>query len=81
MLTATNSNGPAFTTRSQTSQKHQTTMDMRPSNTPSIMNAATSDLTTVETTPDITLKPLIADRHEALLQMQRMDPFCKHISK
>ena len=26
-------------------------------------------------------KPLTSDRHEALLQMQRMDPFCKHISK
>ena len=33
------------------------------------------------TTQDITLKPLTADRHKALLQMQRTDPFCKHISK
>ena len=32
-----------------------------------------------ETTP--TPKPLTADRLEALLQMQRTDPFCKHISK
>ena len=28
-----------------------------------------------------TPKPLTADRLEALLQMQRTDPFCKHISK
>ena len=27
------------------------------------------------------LKPLTADRHEALLQMQKMDPFCKCITK
>ena len=33
--------------------------------------------------PEATLtpKPLAADRLEALLQMQRTDPFCKHISK
>ena len=81
MLTATNLNGPSFNTRSQTSQKCQTTMDMRPSNTPSIMKPATFDLTTVDTNPDITLKHLTANRHDALLQMQRTDPFCKHISK
>ena len=28
-----------------------------------------------------TPKPLTADRLEALLQMQRTDPFCRHISK
>ena len=81
MLTATNSDGPAFNIRSQTSQQCQTTMDTRPSNTPSIMNPATSGLTTVETNPDITVKHFIDNRHEALLQMQRMDPFCKCISK
>ena len=27
------------------------------------------------------MKPLTSERHEALLQMQRMDPFCKCISK
>ena len=32
-----------------------------------------------EATP--TTKPLITDRLQALLQMQRTDPFCKHISK
>ena len=45
MLTTTNLNVPAFNTRSQTSQQHQTTMGMRQSNTPSIMNPPTSDLT------------------------------------
>ena len=81
MFTATNLDGPTFNTRSQTSQQCQTAMDTRPSNTPSIMNPATSDLTTVETNLDITQKPLTANRHEALLQMQRTDPFCKCISK
>ena len=37
----------------------------------------TPDIPTVETTQDITPKPLTADRHEALLQMQKTDPFCK----
>ena len=69
MLTATNSDGPAFNTRSKTSQQCQTTKDTRLSNTPTIIQPATSDLTTVETTQDITLKLLTADRHEVLLQM------------
>ena len=56
-------------------------MDMGPLNTLSITNPVTSDLITVEITLDITPQPLIADRHEALLQMQRADPFCKCISK
>ena len=56
-------------------------MDTQPSSTQSIKKPVTPDLTTVETTQDITLKPLTADRHESLLQMQRMDPFCKCISK
>ena len=30
---------------------------------------------------DITPKPLTVDRHVALLQMQKIDPFCKHISR
>ena len=80
MLTVTNLAGPAFNTRSNASQ-HQRTMDTRPLNTPSITISVTSDLTSVEATQDITPKPLTANRHEALLQMQRMDPFCKCISK
>ena len=79
MLTATSSDRPAFNTQSQTSQWYQTTKDT--SNTPSISNPATSVFTTVETAWDITPKPLTAKRHEALLQMQRTDSFCKHISK
>ena len=75
MLTATNSDGPAFNTRSQTSQHHQTPQDTGPSHTPSISNPSTFDLTAVETTQDITTKPLTADRHEALLQIPRTDPF------
>ena len=35
----------------------------------------------METTQDITPKPLTANRYKALLHMQRTDPFCKHISK
>ena len=81
MFTATNLDGPAFNTRSKTSQQSQTPKDTRPLNTPSILKPTTSDFTTVETTWDITPKPLTADRHEALLQMQRMDPFCKYVSK
>ena len=45
------------------------------------MKTATSDFTAVETTEEITLEPLTANRHEALLQMYRPDPFCKCISK
>ena len=56
-------------------------MDTRPSNTPFITNAATSDLTTVETNPDVTPKPLTANRYEALLEMQKTDPSSKCISK
>ena len=81
MLTATDSDGPAFNIRSQISQQCWTTKNTRPSNTPSITNPATSDLATVETTQDITPKSLTATRHETLLQIQRTDPFCKHISK
>ena len=45
------------------------------------MKPATCELTTVETTKDITPKPLTVDRHKALLQIQRRDPFSKSISK
>ena len=81
MFTATNSDGPTFNTRSKTSHHHQTTMDTEPSNTQPIKETVTPDLTTVETTHDITPKPLTADRHKALLQMQKTYPFCKYISK
>ena len=77
MLTATNFNGPAFNTRSKTSHQHQTTTDTDHSNTQPNKETVTPDLTTVETTQDIMTKPLTADRYEALLQMQKMYPFCK----
>ena len=81
MLTATNSDRPAFNTQSQTSKQCQTTKAARPSNSPSITNPAKSDLTTVETRQDITPKPLLAKRYEDQLQMQRTNPFCEYISK
>ena len=80
MLLATNLDGP-FNTRSKTSHHHQTTTDTEPSNTQPIKETVTRDLTTVETTQDIMPKPLIANKDETLLQMQKMDPFSKHISK
>ena len=57
MLTACNSDGPAFNTRSKTSQQCQTAKDTGPSNTPSITYPATSYLTAVETTQDVTQNP------------------------
>ena len=56
-------------------------MDTEPSNTHSIKKPVTPDLTTVEMAQDITSKLPTADRHEALHQMQKMDPFCKCISR
>ena len=81
MLTATNFDGPAFNTRSKASHQSQIPMDKEPSDTHSTKDTVTPDLTTVETSQDITPKPLTADRHEALLQMQKMDQFCKCISR
>ena len=81
MLTGTISDRPAFNTRSKTSHKGKTTMNTEPSNTQPDNETVTPDLTTVKTTQDVTPKPLMQDRHEAMLQMQKTDPFCKHISK
>ena len=55
--------------------------DTEPSNPQPNKETITPDLTTVETSQDITLKCLTGDRHELLLQMQKTDPFYKHISK
>ena len=72
MLSVSNTDRPAFNTRSQTQQ------------------CLAPDTSTAQSsiTPDIAhqhqilyLNPLTADRLEALLQMQKMDPFCKQISK
>ena len=70
-LLVSNTDGPAFNTRSCTQQcLTPDTSTAQPSNTPDIMS-----------TPDFTPKSLTADRLEALLQMQKTDPFCKQISK
>ena len=71
MVSFSNKDTPAFNTRSQTQQclaSDQSTAQQHV--IPDIMP-----------TSDPTPKSLTADRLEALLQMQRTDPFCKHISK
>ena len=68
MLTAIYSDGPVFNTRSKTSQ---------PSNTQPNEDTVMPDLTTTQGTLDATPKSLMDDRLQALLQMQKMDPFCK----
>ena len=55
-------------------------MDTEPSNTQPIKETYTQ-LNIAKTTHDITTKPLTADTHDALLQMQKRDQFCKCISK
>ena len=77
MLTTTNYDGPAFNTRSRTAHCN-ITEDLTPH---PHADTVTPDIKTVKGTPDATPKPLTEDRLHALLQMQRMDPFCKHISK
>ena len=71
MLSVSNTDGPAFNTRSQT-QQHPAPdpSTAKPSITPDIASS-----------PDPTPKSLTAGRLEALLQMQKTDPFCKQISK
>ena len=71
MLTVTHTDGPASNTRSHTRKDSpDTTSTPHPDVSPNISPDATE-----------TPKPLTADRLEALLQMQRTDPFCRHISK
>ena len=76
MLTATDYDGPAFNTRGRTAQCNITDLTPQPK-----ADTVTSDITTVTDTPAVTPKPLTEDRLHTLLQIQRMDPFCKHISK
>ena len=71
MLTASHTEGPTSNIRSHT----QTTS---PNTTPT-PHPNVSPRISQETNP--TPKPLTMDRIEALLQMQRTDPFCKCISK
>ena len=74
MLLATNLDGPAFNTRSRTAQ---CTCTENPITQPQ-SDAVPPDVTDA---PSTTPKTLTTDRLQALLQMQRTDPFCKHISK
>ena len=70
MLTASFSDGPAFHTRSHT----QSTLD----STPALHTDTASHISQDATT---TPQPLTADCLDALLQIQRTDPFCKCISR
>ena len=71
MLTVTHTDGPAFNTRSHTQKNSPDTASTPyPDVAPQISKEETS-----------APKSLTADRLEALLQMQRTDPFCKCISK
>ena len=70
MLKVTHTDGPAFNTRGHTQNSPNTTSTPHPDISPKISPEATS-----------TPKPLTVDRLAALLQMQRTDPFCMHISK
>ena len=77
MLSATNHDGPTFHARSRTTQCNNTedlTLNLK-------VDTVTSDIPKVTDTPDVTPKPLTEDRLQALLQMQKTDPFCKQISK
>ena len=72
MLSATQPDEPAFNNRSRTAQQHSSN-DSTP-HTDAIAPV-------VPETGTATLKSLSADRLNALLQMQKTDPFCKCISK
>ena len=71
MLSATNTDGPAFNSRSQTHQHL------------SLYTSASQPNVTLEVTEatDPMPKSPAAGRLQALLQRQKMDPFCKRISK
>ena len=70
MLTACFNDGPAFHTRSHTQSTSDSMSTLPTDAAPHISQDATS-----------TPKSLTADHLDALLQMQRTDPFCKCISK
>ena len=71
MLLVSNTDGPAFNTRSQT-QQHPA---------PDSSTAQPNITSDIMPTPDPMPKSLTTERLEALLQMQKADPFCKGISK
>ena len=68
--------GPAINTRSRTTQCNIKDLTPQPQ-----ADTVTLDITTAKDTPDAMPKPLTEDRLHTLLQKQRTDPFCKHISK
>ena len=70
MLTASFSDRPAFHTKSHTQSTSDSTSAPHTDTAPHI----SQDATTIP-------KPLTADHLDALLQMQRTDPFCEHIFK
>ena len=71
ILTVTHTGGPAFNTKSHAKRDSP---DTTPTPHPDISPKISSEATPIP-------KPFTADRLEALLQMQRTDLFCKHISK
>ena len=71
MLTVTNQEGPAFHTRSRTTQCN-VTEDLTPQPDTDTIKP---DITKSPDTPDAIPKPLTKDRLQALLQMQKTDPF------
>ena len=77
MVSATNQDGSTFHNLSRTAQCNITEDLTLQTET----NRLTPDFTTVTDTPSATPKLLTEDRFHALLQMQKTDPFCKHISK
>ena len=72
MLSAAHSDTPALNTRSRTAQQNS------PEDSTQQRDAVAPDINDTQSTIP---KSLSVDRLEALLQMQKMDPFCKHISK
>ena len=71
MLTAPSTDGPAFHTRSHTQH----------SSSSAIPTPHLDTLPQISQEPTTTPKQLKADGLDALLKMQRTDPFCKYISK
>ena len=71
MLTASSADELAFNTRSHTQHTSPNATSTPHPDTP----------TQISQESTATPKPLTADRLDALLQMQRTDPFCKCISK
>ena len=71
LLSVMNSDGPAFNTRSQT---HQCLFTDSSALQPDVMPE-------ISKTPDPTPKFLTPHRLEALLHMQKPEPFCKRISE